>query len=83
MDIDDPKFQKYFKKYIKDRIYIIKYFDKVKNEWVEKEMEGNYKDIKMFQLFNHNNISDFSYIIKKVTSKLTKEEDRNSGNTTN
>lgn len=80
MDIDDPKFQKYFKKFIKDRVYIVKYFDKIKNEWIEKEMEGNYKDMKMFQLFNKNNISDFSYLIKKVTSKLTKKEDKNNGN---
>ena len=77
MEIDDPRFQKYFKKFIKDRIYIIKYFDEIKKEWVEREMEGNYVDIKMFRLFNKNNISNFSYVIKKITSKLTKEKDSN------
>jgi len=77
MDIDDPRFQKYFKKFIKDRIYIIKYFDEIKQEWIEREMEGNYVDIKMFRLFNKNNISNFSYVIKKITSKLTKEKDSN------
>jgi hypothetical protein len=76
MEIDDDRFKKYFNKFLKYRIYIVKYFDKVSNEWVETEIEGNYKDIKMFQLFNHNNIEHFSYLIKQTVCILTREDNK-------